>query len=495
MSEAQELAGLQDEIALGGFIEAQDVEPARERKIIWEPHAGPQKHLLKCPVYEVLYGGARGGGKTDGMLADFAQHAQIYGDAARGVFFRRTLPQLEDAIRRSKELYGQIGCIYQKSTKTWIFPNGATLKFRYLLRDEDAEHYKGQQYTWVCFEELTQWPFPDPIDKIRACLRSAEGVPPQFRATSNPGGPGHAWVKARYVSPAPMGYKILSDPETGLERVYIPAKLYDNPTLMTADPHYATRLKALNNAALVAAWLMGSWDIADGGFFSDLWSDQKHVLFSSRERPFVIPKSWTLRRSFDWGSVSPASLGIWAESDGTGEEHHNRHFPRGSLIRIAEWYTVKKDSSGLPVPNKGQGLSNEQLGARIGKICAGREWNGCVADPSIFIKSGGPSIYDKMKEGAENAGGDLSFKKADNARIPGWQEMRDRLEAALYDRPERPGLWVLSTCTDWLRTVPILGRDSRRGDDVDSKAEDHAADDTRYACMEKASSFSEMLYG
>jgi hypothetical protein len=475
------------------FIEAEELEASEAPRVLWEPHPGPQRHLLRCPIYEVLYGGARGGGKTDGMLADWAQHAFLYGAAARGVFFRRTLPQLEDVIRRSKELFGPLGAVYQKSAKTWLMPGGATLKFRYLLRDEDAEEYKGQQYTWVCFEELTQWAVPEPVDKIRACLRSAEGVPVFFRATTNPGGPGHGWVKARYVSPAPMGYRPIADPTTGLERCYIPARLENNPTLEKNDPTYRTRLRSLGSSALVEAWLNGSWDIADGGIFSDVWSERRHIIPIDRSRPFRVPLSWRLLRSFDWGSSKPSSLGIWAESDGSGQEltdRHERSFPAGTLVRIAEWYTVKRDGMGLPLPNKGLGLSNEEIGERIARISKGRTWDGCVADPAIFTRSGGPSIYDRMKEGAERIGEDLSFRKADNSRIPGWAELRDRLDAGLSEHPERPALYVLSSCVDWIRTVPILPRDARRGDDVDTKAEDHAGDETRYACMIKGGGMS-----
>lgn len=469
-------------------LEYETLEATEEPSILWAPHRGPQKALLDSNVYEVLYGGARGGGKTDGMLADFAKHGSRYGTGARGVFFRRTLPQLEDAIRRSKELYGMIGAVYRESKKTWFFPNGATLKFRYLERDEDAEAYKGQQFSWVCFEELTQWGKPDPVDKIRACLRSAEGAPVFFRATSNPGGPGHGWVKARYYTPAPLGYRIITDPESALDRVFIPARLEHNPSLEENDPTYRQRLKSLGNPALVQAWLNGSWDIADGGFWDGVWAPSKHI-----SRRFKIPAFWPLSTSFDWGYAKPASFSVWAESDGNQPESAPAFYPRGTLVRIAEWYTVKRNSLGIPEPDKGLRINNEKLGERIWQIIKPIEQRITlsVADPSIFSQDT-QSIYAKMKAGAAAIGGRLSFRKVDNSRITGWQEMIDRLTATFEDDRERPGLVIFDTCENWLRTVPTLSRDPKDGNDINSKEEDHAADETRYRCMARPGGMNEI---
>ena len=89
-----------------------------------------------------------------------------------------------------------------------------------------------------------------------------------MRATCNPGGPGHLWVKARYIDPAPQGWEILID--EGLERVFIPAKLQDNPKLLSNDPQYVDRLKQSGSEQLVKAWLEGDWNIVEGAYF-DCW--------------------------------------------------------------------------------------------------------------------------------------------------------------------------------------------------------------------------------
>ena len=445
---------------------------------IWKPQPGPQAALITCPIFEIFYGGARGGGKTDGMLGDFAIHADRYGQYARGVFFRRTYKQLEEVQYRAQQIYPRLGAIWLKGEQLWLFPNGATLKMRHLWDERDAENYQGHSYTWICIEEATNWPTPNAIDRIRATLRSAHGVPVRLRLTGNPGGAGHNWVKQRYITPAPNGFTKLIDPVSGEARVFIPARLEDNPALTLKDPGYERRLLQAGSAALVKAWRFGIWDIVAGGFFDDVWNPSLHVL-----APFDIPATWRMRRSFDWGSAKPSSLGLWAESDGVPIEKLGLHFPRGSLIRIGEWYTVQKDVQGYVKPNVGTHLTNKQVGAGVVSFSQGRNWRGCVADPSIFIKAGGPSIYDQMREGAREAGGIIVFSKADNNRIAGWQKMRGMLQSSAKERPESPGIWVFENCVDWIRTVPVLQRDQKKPDDIDTEAEDHAADETRYAVM------------
>ena len=209
--------------------------------IAWAPFSNPQSQLLSCPADEIFFGGARGGGKTDGMLGKFALKQRTYGKDAVGIFFRSTREDLKEAVERSKDIYTPLGAKYVD--RQWTFPTGARLKFEYLERDKDAQNYQGHSYTDLFFEELTNWASPDPINKLRATLRSATGVPCQLHATGNPGGPGHHWVKSRYIDPCPTGGKMLweeyKNPFTGksvkMSRVFIPSKLSDNPTLMR-DP-------------------------------------------------------------------------------------------------------------------------------------------------------------------------------------------------------------------------------------------------------------------
>lgn len=451
-------------------------------EIIWRPQAGPQTDLITCPVPEILFGGARGGGKTDAVIGKWVYHANQYKDKAHGVMFRRTFKQLEEVLKRTREIYPRIGARYSVTTQTWTFPNGATLKLRHLDNEVDAQAYQGHQYSFLVFEEATNWATSRPIDMLRATLRSAAGVPTQLILTANPGGPGHNWVKARYITQARNGYTILKDPESGLERVYIPSKLTDNVILVKNDPTYQARLRQTGPGALVKAWLEGDWDIVAGGFFDDVFNAERHIL-----SPFPIPNDWAIVTGFDWGFSAPASLGVFARVTSQPEELFQkigRKIPRGSLIRIREWYTVAKDEQGYVKPNQGLRLTNEELGAGIARKLKGLpKPKVAVADPSIFSEQGGPSSYDRMCVGARQEGYSLNFSKADNNRQAGWSRVRALLQNAAADTPEREGLWIFDNCEEWLRTVPTIPADRLDQDDVDTDAEDHAADDTRYACM------------
>ena len=108
-------------------------------KVLWEPQLGPQTELIRCPVFEVFYGGARGGGKTEGSIGDWLDHSGTYGEAAIGVFFRRKFKQLEEVVARTKQLFPKIGGKYNEQKAEWTMPNGARLKFRYIERDSDAQ--------------------------------------------------------------------------------------------------------------------------------------------------------------------------------------------------------------------------------------------------------------------------------------------------------------------------------------------------------------------
>src|SRR5262245_29414830 len=253
--------------------------------IAWSARGNPaQLALLECPIFEVFFGGARGGGKTDGMLGEWVRHADLYGEHAIGLMLRRTRTELIETIERSRAIYGLMGWTYHETDKMWRAPNGARLRFAYLERDADAELYQGHNYTRLYVEEMGTFPSPAPIMKLMATLRSSAGVPVGFRATGNPGGPGHQWVRTRYIDPAPLGNVIIRDDVTGLKRIFIPSKVDNNVHIDVED--YKRRLRASGSKELVAAWLDGDWSVTLGAFF-DCWDSGRHVV-----RPFEVPTEW-----------------------------------------------------------------------------------------------------------------------------------------------------------------------------------------------------------
>jgi len=438
---------------------------------VWSPQPGPQTALLTCPVAEVCYGGARGGGKTDGVLGEWASHAAEYGADAIGLMVRRKRTELVETIERSKALYTPLGASFNDQKSMWTFPNGARLRFAYLERDADAEGYQGHSYTRVYVEECGNFPSPTPIFKLMATLRSGAGVPCRMVLTCNPGGPGHQWVKARYIDPAPLGFHPITEtfvnPFTreriDRTRIFIPSLITDNKYL-GAD--YVATLQQVGNDNLIKAWLLGDWNIVEGAFF-DTWSSLNVV------KPFPVPEDWLRFRAADWGYGAPFSMGWYAVA---GDDAHEFGLRRGCLVRYRELYAMKPGQ-----PNVGLRLTTEQLSERIKEMSGGEKYAFSVIDPAAFSENGGPSIAERFARAG------VVFKRGDNRRMGargamgGW----DMVRARIIGEEDHPMFVNFSTCTELTRTLPILQHDPDRPEDLDTKQEDHAADELRYACMSR----------
>lgn len=330
--------------------------PAVAQVPVWVPNPGPQTLLVTCPIWDVLYGGARGGGKTDGLLGDFtgfsmwimgaleAQRAAERERArrsrskvvrllpkahARGLFVRRTYDELDEAVARSHEILGPLGATWKAARYTWILPWGGFLKMRYLQRDSDAARYQGHSYNWLGVDEAGNFPSSDPIKKLTATLRDRNGVPVRKRMSANPGGPGHSWLKSDYVTPA-TPFTPHEDPDTGKLRVYIPSKLSDNRALMENDPDYAVRLRGAGPAWLVQAWLEGDWNAApEGGIIRMAWL-RRYAQLPQEPEAFMRVHSWDTAYKPDEHN-DPSVLTSWIAA---GEDRgHQPGFYLADLFR------------------------------------------------------------------------------------------------------------------------------------------------------------------
>lgn len=466
------------------------------QEVIWAPQPPSQTLFLSCTFFECLLEGPRGGGKTDALLMDFAQHCgRGFGSEWQGILFRQTFPQLRDVITKTKKWFPQVfpNAVFNESKVTWTWPGGETLRLSYIETEEDYWNYHGHAYPWIGFEELTTWPDDTCYRVMFSCCRSTRlHMPRKYRATTNPAGPGHNWVKQRFALPVHpemvRGPIIEEKTSTGgiRRRVAIRALLTDNRVLLRAEPDYQDNIrKAARHPAELKAWLEGDWNIVAGGMFDDVWRPEVHVI---PDIPFkLIPKTWKINRSYDHGQSRPFSVGWWAESNGEPIEFMGRTYGavKGDIIRIAEWYGCTSQ------PNEGLRLLATEIADGIRE--RQRKWG---IDSRVKAGPADTSIFDAYEPG-KSVAGDMKKKsvtwiqadKRPGSRIHGWDQMRKLLKQAIPGAEgtrDKPGLFVCASCDAFIRTVPVLPRDKRDMDDVDTKAEDHVADEARYRVRQKS---------
>lgn len=441
---------------------------------------------------EILYGGAAGGGKSYLMRVAAILWCMLI-PGLQVYLFRRTFPDLKkNHMAGPTSLPALLApwirtrfVSFNGSDNKFTFWNGSAIWLCHCQYEDDVYQYQGAEIHVLLIDEITHWT-EEMYRYLRGRVRMVGiklpsefvGLFPRVLVGGNPGGIGHNWVKQTFVDGVkPMEMRMMPAEEGGLLRQYIPAKLSDNRELLLADPHYKSRLAGLGSPELVRAMLEGDWDIVAGGMFDDVWRRDIHVI-----EPFAIPPSWRIDRSFDWGSSKPFSVGWWAESDGTEAILHNGKrwsVPPGTLFRIQEWYGWNGKA------NQGLKLSDRTIAAGI--IERQKEWGIHMrtmpgpADSSIFDEINGTS---PAKEQAALQVYWLEADKSPGSRVRRWSLMRDRLQASLKPRMEDPGLFIFNTCqSGFIRTVPVLPRDDKKTDDVNTKAEDHAADESGYRLL------------
>lgn len=240
--------------------------------IVWAPQPGAQAALLSCPYDEILYGGAKGGGKSDGLLGDWLAHMsenRTNRRHARGIIFRKAYPELEQLMERAQAIFSRIpGARWVGGNrKTWYFAGGARLKFRFVESKKDAAKYQGHEYTWMAFDEVGEIADPEIINTLRGALRSTKVAKARLLLTGNPLGPGHKWLFDRFIK-GKEAYEPYVEEITNAAgqkvtwtRGFIPAKLEDNPLLLLTQPQYELRLKQMcaGRPGLYKALRFGDW--------------------------------------------------------------------------------------------------------------------------------------------------------------------------------------------------------------------------------------------
>jgi len=437
------------------------------RDLIFKPNDGPQSKFLSATEQEVLYGGSAGGGKTYAMSVDPLR--DVNNSQFRGLLLRRTNDELREIKAVSKALYFALDKRnrWMEKDSQWVFPSGATLWLTYLDKDDDVLRYQGQAFNWIGFDELTQWPTPYAWNYLRSRLRAttSSGLKLYQRATTNPGGPGHSWVKKTFIDPAPVNQSFpATDIETGktlvwpessakagqplFKRRFIPASLYDNPYL-SEDGVYEANLLSLPERQRKQL-LEGNWDVAEGAAFTE-WDRRIHVI-----EPFYIPNNWTKFRACDYGYSSYSAV-IWFAIA-----------PDNQLVVFKELYVSKvtaEDLADMILYEENKSGERTAYG---------------VLDSSMWHQRGerGPSMAEKMiQRGCRWRPSDRSK----GSRISGKNEVHRRLQVDEFTG--NPGLVVFSDCTNLIAQLPSIPLDKRNPEDVDTKAEDHMYDALRYGVM------------
>lgn len=467
------------------------------------PNPGPQMAFVTCAVPEILYGGAVGGGKSHGIILKACRRLKHPG--FRGIIFRRHVSDLADLIDKARRILTRLGCRERFGGRIWIHPKGGILRLAHLQHEKDARRYDGIEFCFIAFDELTHFTL-EQYDHLLTRLRTPHpDLPCQVVASCNPGGVGHAWVHARFIAPsAPL--VPYTDPATGVQRVFIPARLSDTPQL--AHGTYAQRLRGIADAAKRAALLEGDWDAFAGTVFRlTEWgnaislADARRIWGSAQP-----PRHWPRYRAMDWGTAKPYAV-LWTAADESGR-----------LWVYRELYGIHRDEAGAIKPNKGaghemshvarlivadereagergehgdgpfqgQGLTGPDLFARSSVSY------GSVAAPSETFEAGGvyaepwPAYSGSRRAKKMLADEMLAFEVdadtgAPRARLLAEEAMR----ADEADAPEawkKAGAWlaqlvvVREACPHLCRTLPTLVPSQRDPEDIDSEGEDHAYD-------------------
>jgi hypothetical protein len=411
----------------------------------------PQEQFAAATEFDVLMGGAAGGGKTKSLLMYALRECMRHSGLRVGAF-RRTYPELKESLLAELAETGYasaLGASWNGTEYELRFPNGSLMMFRYAENIKDATRRQGGQYQLLIFDERTLTP-PDVIAFLESRLRSGRADIPVIgiRSSANPGGAGHGAVKARYIVPTNYGKRICTD-ERGRSVRFVPAKLADNPYV---NPEYAADLAALP-PKLRAAFLDGNWDVFSGQVFPEL-SQERHVV-----EPLHLPESWRRYNGIDWGFAKPWGV-LWAAVDEDGRAWFYRELYSAGVGEASQAKAI--------LAAEGQG---EHVSVRY-------------ADDAMWATRGDARPISDIY--AEN--GCYLTEAGKGSRVTGWQRVRSYLAekpACAHHRAAGwetcPGLHIFSTLENFYRTLADLPH-ATKGDpeDADTTAEDHLPDCARY---------------
>jgi len=306
---------------------------------------------------------------------------------------------------------------------------GGIIAFRNL---DDVSKYQSSEFTVIAVDELTKND-EDTFTILRTRLRWP-GIPDtKFIAATNPGGVGHEFVKRLWIDKTYTEYEQEAD-----QFHYIHSKAADNPHI---DPRYLKTLESLPERQR-KAYLEGNWDIFEGQYFTE-WDKEKHVV-----EPFAIPPNWYRYRSIDVGGRFGITSCHWYAVD------HD-----GNVWVYREYYATNRDS--------------DQHAQEILEMSRDEQYHYTVIDRAALNNLG---LGETIAEVYMRHGIDI-MPTLTKDRVAGWDSVHQYLR---WDEMHPPRLKIFSTCRNMIRTLPQLVHDETKPEDLDTRGEDHAADELRY---------------
>jgi hypothetical protein len=431
-------------------------------KIKWQPHP-KQVEALRRREFEILFGGARGGAKTDGGFAwltyPFVENNPEAAERYRALVIRKNSEDLSDWLDRAREFYLTMGGRVVGRPAEIRFPNGARFKTGHMKDDNAYTKYIGHEYQRILIEELTLIPREDDYEKLlSACRSTVPGIKPQVFCTTNPGGIGHNWVKQRWNIQGTPPYAINPVATNRGGRAFIHATVEDNPTLIEKDPDYIEWLESIKDPVLRAAWRHGDWSVFAGQYFG-MFNPHVHGL-----QPFEIPENWELWGANDYGESHPNAFALYTKDE-----------INSVVIRIAECVKIGNSAS-VNARNVRDFIDNCQLtkGRMPSKIyCPSDMWVKRRQDERAPT-----SPADTFKEFG------LKLIRASMDRITGWRRFKELL--AWESNNGKVGVgpqfrYFKGLNPRFEENIPMLIHDKHNPEDVQKCDFDHEADECRYA--------------
>lgn len=426
-------------------------------RLPWRVTEKQMRFLDADSVTEVLFGGAAGGGKSHVQLMDAFLYACKY-KGSKQLILRRTYPELEmSLIQEHLKLYPKEIYQYNETKHRGRLKNGSVITFGSLQRESDVYKYQGAEFDVIRFDELTHFTWAQ-YSYLLSRVRGTNDFPKQIKSSTNPGGVGHQWVKARFIDPAPPETVFdIVEKEGGTvsgQGLYLPAKVQENIFLMEKDPDYLKRLLNLPEKKRMAL-LEGRWDIYDGVFFTE-FDPAVHVV-----RPFRLPAHWKQYVTMDYGMDMLAVEIIAVDEDGNGFVHRELYESGLIISRAAE---------------------------KAAALAEGLEITAWLAPPDLWSgrQETGKSVADIFAEHG------IPLTMTSNNRHAGWLAVREWLAtrtakdaATGEERLAPPRLRIFENCRNLIRTLPALQFDDRDPDDVANEPHEltHAPDALRGFCI------------